>query len=56
MEVSTKASKMNSKLHDLALSVLPLMSGSTLSARPRADLEREDRPLPWSACARTFVG
>jgi hypothetical protein len=49
---------MSSKFHDLALSASPspsLTSGGTLSARPRADLEREDRPLLWRERASTIV-
>jgi hypothetical protein len=48
---------MRNEFHDLALSTsTSLTFGDALSARPRADLEREDRPLLWSECAPTFVG
>jgi hypothetical protein len=44
----------SSKLHDLTLSASTMLVNA-LSARPRADLEREDRPLLWRKRASTIV-
>jgi len=40
---------------DLALNALTSSMSCALSARPRADLEREDRPLLWRERASTIV-
>ena len=42
------------KDHDLALSASTIVGA--LSARPRADLEREVRPAVWRERATTIVG
>jgi hypothetical protein len=43
------------KSPDLALSASTSATSDALSARPRADLEREDRSLLWRERASTIV-
>jgi hypothetical protein len=43
------------ELHDPALSASTSLTSDALSARPRADLKREVRPLLWRERAPTIV-